>query len=433
MSMAQNSVFSLAVFLFALFWACPGPAAEPLPYLPPEVILKQGLPAGKGFRTRFLDREINVPPLDRRSLNAWELGSTINFPAPSGRPLEPFGAIYLWRRPDKERLFHADIALVYNNLFFAKAFAKNSPFEWVTTFENYTLPRLEQAELIEGRDDEDSKVEWGYARPGFGVGYRRQVSPFHQDNMAALDFIVEPGLLYFGRHNKGSGFIKPEDTFELRTRLQFRWDALSRDLLFLADEGFAMGADGVWGYRDHWNDWGLDGREKGHNTYTLGSAYALIATPLPWGGKRHHLIASVHGGIGHHLDRFNRTVTQRLGGGINPLGQEFHSTAYPVLPGAAYLEFFPDHYVIGYGEYRFATTFFSNLHLYGGGAYLNPQKVKRGNVQRDDTVMPFVGARISTGLPGKMLLVVDYAHNFGLKRKQTGSGNQVTIWLSGMF
>ncbi len=422
------------LFLLAgLMMNSPVTAANPLPYLSPRAILEKNPSAGQGLHTRFLGREITIPALDRRSLNAWELGTTINFPSPSGRPIEPFGVIYLWRRPNQERLFHADIALVYNNLFFAQSFGKGSPWEWVTSFENYTLPRLEQAELIEGRDDEDSKVEWGYVRPGIGLGYRRQVAPLHVDNMVALDFIIEPGFLYFRHKNKGSGFVKPEDTFELRTRAQLRWDALTRNLLNLADKGFALGADWVWGYRSHWNDWGINAQEKGHDTYTLGTAYALISTPLPFVGNRHHLIASVNAGIGQHMDRFNRSVTQRLSGGINPLGQEFHSTGYPILPGAAFLEFFPDHYAIGYGEYRFAATFFSYLHFYGGGAYLNPQKIERGQVQRKNTVMPFAGARISTGLPGKLLLVLDYAHNFGLKRKETGSGNQVTVWISGMF
>ena len=406
-------------------------ADEPLPYLSQQDILEQGLTAGQGLRTTILDREITIPPIDRHSINAWELGTTVNFPAPSGRPAEPFGVIYLWRRPDKEKLFHADLALIYNNLFFAKAFSKDSPFEWVTSFENYTLPLLKQAELVEGRDDKANRVEWGYIRPGFGLGYRRQVSPFHVDNMLALDFILEPGYLYFGSHD--NGFIKPQNTFELRTRAQLRWDALTRNLLFLADKGFALGADAVWGYRPDWKDWGVDAEEKGHQHYTLGTAYGLIATPLPLLGERHRIIASINGGIGHHLDRFNRTVTQRLSGGVNPMGQEYHSTGYPILPGAAYLEFFPDHYVIGYGEYRFAATFFSYLHFYGGGAYLNPQKIKRGKIQRDDTFMPFVGTRITTGLPGRLQLVIDYAHNFGLKRRGTGYGNQVTIWISGMF
>ncbi len=423
----------ITALMTGLLGVAPVTAEEPLAFHSPKDILEKGPIAGQGLRTEFMGREITIPPIDRRSINAWEIGTTINFPAPSGRPAEPFGVIYLWRRPDREKLFHADIALVYNNLFFAKAFTRDSSFEWVTTFENYTLPWLEQAELIEGRDDKNSQVEWGYVRPGFGLGYRRQVSPFHEDNMLALDFILEPGFLYFGRHQKNSGFVKPEDTFELRTRLQFRWDALTRNLLFLADKGFALGADWVGGYRPGWKDWGIGAEEEGRKLYTLGTAYGLLASPLPFLGERHRIIASINGGIGHHLDRFNRTVTQRLSGGVDPLGQEYHSTGYPILPGAAYLEFFPDHYLIGYGEYRFAATFFSYLHFYGGGAYLNPQKIKRGKVQRDDTFMPFVGARISTGLPGRLQLVVDYAHNFGLKRRGTGYGNQITIWLSGMF
>ncbi len=407
--------------------------AEPLAWQSPQRLLENPPMAGQPFRTRFLDLDIDFPGYDRRVVNAWTLGATINFPAPAARPAEPLAALYLWRRPDRDHLFYGDIALVYNHLFYAQRWRENSPLEWVTTFENYTIPSLKQGELIEGRDDIDVELEWGYVRPGIGIGYRIPVAPFHVDNMAALDLIVEPGLLYFGRHTESNGFVKPRDTFELRTRAQLRWDALTRNLLNLPDQGFAFGADGIWGYRTNWRDWGVNGQEAGHNHYFLGTGYAIAATSLPFAGGRHRLIASVNGGIGHHLDRFNRNITQRLGGGINPVGQEFHTAGYPILPGAAYLEFFPDHYVIGYGEYRLATTFFSFFHLYGGGAYLNPRKIKNGQIRRENTVMPFIGARISTGLPGDLMLVVDYAHNFGLKRRGTGYGNQVTVWLSGMF
>lgn len=413
------------------------PAKQPAssrPFLPSEELLQSPPLAGQGFRTRFLGREVTAPTVNRRAMNAWVVGSTLNFPAPSGRRTEPFGALYFWRRPDQDTLFYADIALVYNHLLFAQSFQSGQPWEWVTTFENYTLPYLKQTELIEGRQQRAAEVEWGYVRPGVGIGYRKPVAPFQPDNMLALDLIVEPGLLYFGRHSREQGFITPDDTFELRTRMQFRWDALTRNFLNLVDRGFALGSDWVWGHRSRWHNWGIGGQQQGHNNYTLVSAYAIGATDLAFSGSgRHRLIGALFGAIGHHMDRFNRGVTQRLGGGVNPVGEEFHTLGNPVLPGAAYLEFFPEHYLLAYGEYRFATTFFAHLHGYGGAAYLNPRRFKNGVVQRQDTLMPFVGARLTSGLPGKLRLVVDYAHNFGLQRRQQGSGNQITLWISRIF
>ncbi|HHJ39627.1 MAG: hypothetical protein AXA67_09955 [Methylothermaceae bacteria B42] len=404
------------------------------PFLSSDTVLHHPPAAGMGFRTRFLNHDITIPAMDRRAINAWVAGSTINFPKPSGRRLEPLAALYFWRRPNQDRLFYADIAGLYNHLFFAQAFEKGKPLEWVTTFENYTIPFLKQTELIEGKQDKASEVEWGYVRPGFGLGFRQPVPPFREDNMAAVDFIVEPGFLYFGRHNHRKGFVKPRDTFELRTRLQVKWDALTRNFMNLVDTGFAFGADGIWGHRARWRDWGINRQERGHNSYALVTAYGVGSMRLPFADSgRHRLIGSVFGGIGHHLDRFNRNVTQRLGGGVNPVGEEFHTLGNPVLPGAAYLEFFPRHYLIAYGEYRFAATFFSFLHFYGGGAYLDPRKINNGKILREDTIMPFAGARITTGLPGKLRLVIDYAHNFGLKRRGKGYGNQVTIWVSRLF
>ena len=397
----------------------------------PAADLAERPPAlGEPIHTRFLGREIHFPGFDRRRLNAWTLGAAISFPTPGDRPVDPAGSLYLWRRPDTNHLLYGDIALVYNHLFHARSLRDGSPFEWVTTFENYTIPKLQQAELIDGQDDEDGETEWGYVRPGIGFGYRRQVGPA-VDNLAAADLIVEPGLLYFGDHARR--FRPPPDTFELRSRLQLRWDRLRRNLLSLPDRGFAAGADGIWGWRARWRDWGVDRRENGHHHYLSGSGYALAALPVPFAGGRHRLIAAVNAGITHHPDRFNRSVTRRLSGGINPLGMDFHTTGFPTLPGAAYLEFFPRHYAIGYGEYRFAPTFFSFVHLYGGAAHLDPIKYRHGRRQRHNTLMPFAGVRLSTGLPGGLLLVVDYAHNFGLRRGRTGYGNQVTVWVSGMF
>ena len=408
--------------------------SPPPPFLPSDSILHHPPLAGQGFRTQFLGREVTIPAMDRRSLNAWVAGTTINFPKPSGRRLEPLAALYFWRRPNQDRLFYADIAGVYNHLFFSQAFESGKALEWVTTFENYTIPFLKQTEIIEGHQDKAAEVEWGYVRPGFGLGFRQPVAPFRQDNMAAVDFIIEPGFLYFGRHDRHQGFVKPRDTFELRTRVQLKWDALTRNFMNLVDTGFAFGADGVWGHRARWRDWGINAQERGHNSYALVTAYGVGSIRLPFANSgRHRLIGSAFGGIGHHMDRFDRSVTQRLGGGVNPVGEEFHTLGNPVLPGAAYLEFFPRHYLLAYGEYRFAANFFTFLHFYGGGAYLDPQRIKNGKIRREDTFMPFAGARITTGLPGNMRLVIDYAHNFGLKRRGQGFGNQVTLWISRLF
>lgn len=409
--------------------------AGKLPYRSPEELVHFSPPPGEGFRTELFGREVEVPGFDRRRVDAWMVGVSVNFPTPASRTIEPAAALYFWRHPSQEKLFFAQVSGLFNQLFFAKKFGQGAPWEWVTSFENYTVP-FELEELVEGGPDRKERLKWGYVRPGFGVGYRRQTAPGFNDNMAALDLIVEPGWLYFGEYNKHEGFVKPRDTFELRTRLKFQWDAFRRNLLNLVTEGFAVGGEGLWGWRVRWRDWGIAGRHPGNNRYYLFRGYAMVATGLPFleESDRHRLVGRVDAGIGHNLDRFNRGATYRLSGGINPVGEEWSSQPFPILPGATYLEFYPTRYAIAYGEYRFAPTFFSFLHAYGGTAYLNPRKRVGGKIDRREEIMPFVGARITTGFVGNTRLVIDYAHNFGIERKDDGPGsNQVTVWISGQF
>ncbi len=391
--------------------------------------------AGEGFRTEFLGEAITVPALDRRSINAWVLGAALNIPAPSSRKIEPIAALYFWRRPDDDKIFYGDVALLYNSLFFAKNLEGSKNFEWVVTFENYTIP-FAQNEIIDGRDDEDQELIWGYVRPGLGFGYRTNVAPFQVDNMFAVDFTVEPGYLYFADSNTGAGFRNPQDTIELRTKLQVRMDAMLRNTLSLPSQGFVAGADALYGHRFNWERWGINGNNsasEGRNYASL-TGYTSVAGGLPFLSKRHRLIGSLHAGFGHQIDRFNHTPTTRLFGGINPVGEEYHTGSMPTVPGASMLEFFPKRYAIAYGEYRYATTFFSFAHVYAGAAYMNARRQYSSGVGRSNTVMPFVGARFTTGFFGETRLVLDAAHNFGVKRKNNGyGGTQLVVSISGDF
>jgi hypothetical protein len=97
-------------------------------------------------------------------------------------------------------------------------------------------------------------------------------------------------------------------------------------------------------------------------------------------------------------------------------------------------EFYPKRYAIGYGEYRYATTFFSFAHVYAGAAYLNAKRQYNSGISRSNTVMPFVGARFTTGFFGDTRLMMDIAHNFGVKRKNKGYGaTQVVVSVAGDF
>ncbi|MCH9698082.1 MAG: hypothetical protein K0U68_08275 [Gammaproteobacteria bacterium] len=421
--------------IFWLLFTVTCRAGELLPHRSADDLLINPAISGEGFTTEFLGESVTVPAIDRRSINAWVAGAALNMPAPSSRKIEPVAALYFWRRPDDSKIFYADVSLLYNSLFFAKNFADSDNFEWVVTFENFTVP-LAQNEIIDGRDDEDQELIWGYIRPGFGVGYRTNVAPFHEDNMFAADFIIEPGYMYFGDSNTGAGFRDPQDTLELRTRLQVRMDAMTRNILSLPASGFIAGSDVVYGHRFNWEDWGINGNNDGSEgrNYASATAYAAVAGGLPFLSKRHRLIGRLNGGFGHQVDRFNHTPTTRLYGGINPVAEEYHTGYIPTLPAGAMLEFYPKRYAIAYGEYRYATTFFSFAHLYGGAAYLNAKRIKSAGVRREEALMPFIGARFTTGFLGDTRLVLDAAHNFGLKRKNNGhGGTQLVVSISGQF
>jgi hypothetical protein len=392
--------------------------------------------AGEPVCTYLFGHTLEIPPVDRRHIRAWFAAVNYNFPAPSERQVEPYASLYFWEHPNDERLFLGDVALFYNYLFFAQKF--RGDFEWITAFENFTVP-FQQNEIIDGKKKRAEEILWGYVRPSLGLGWRRMVAPFYQDNMQAISLSIQPGYLYFGDSATGQGFRDPSDTFETRVHLRVRWDAVKRDLINLPQEGFALGGDAIYGHRFRWRDWGIaqDQGKQGHRRaeadYAWFSAYALGVSPVPALDERHRLLGAVHAGIGPNMDRFSHTPTTRPMGGFNPLGQEYHSTRFPVLPGATLLEFYPDRYAVVHGEYRFQPIFFSALSAYGGFAYLNPERRIGERIDRRDTFMPFVGGRVVTGFFGETLLSVDYAHNFGLHRGESGQGNQVVVSLSGQF
>ena len=408
-----------------------------LPFLTPEQTVEQPQLAGQGFRTTVFGEDITVPSIDRRLVNAWVAGIQFNNPRPSSREFEPVASLYFWRHPENNNsLLHADIAIFFNNIFYAEKFAEESAMEWVLTFENYTIPSASN-EIIDGEKELKEEIYWGYVRPGFGLGLRKQVAPGHQDNMMALDWTIEPGFLYFGKNSETAGnFVLPDDTFELRTLLTYRWDALQRNTLSLAHSGFALGADFVYGHRFGWNDWGINGEHKASDgrNYASVRGYASVASNIPFvTSQRHKLIGLVRAGTGHNIDRFNQGPTQRVFGGINPVGEEYHSLAIPILPGAASLEYYPEHFAMAYAEYRYAATFFTYLSGYASTTYMNPQRRIRGGIHRKESILPAVGARVTTGFFGDTRLVLDYSYNFGTVRKDDFGGHSILLYVSGEF
>ena len=388
---------------------------------------------GEGFRAEVFGTEITVQPRDGRSVTSMDIGVELNKPLPEDRQFVPFGALYLWRHPNDGDIFRAAMAGVYNDIFWAHASKNTNPFELVATFNNYTLP-FQQYELVDGIAQKSEELLWGYVRPGFGLGYRRTVSPGHQDNMMAIDATVEPGYLFFakGAHTAGN-FVVPEDTFELREHLQLRLDALERNLLSLPHEGFAFGGDLVHGNRLDWRNWGINGSEpaNGGKDYLSFTGYIMKACGVPGlDSDRHRLLGAVYGGTGYNLDRFS---APRIGGGDMPLGEEYGSTSNAVLPGAVIQEYFPKRYLLAIGEYRWEALFFTYLSVDGSAGYLD--RMRQTGPDITDTALKSdffssLGGRLTTGFFFDSRMQLAYNYNFDEIRKGRRGGSEIVLHFS---
>jgi hypothetical protein len=432
-----NSFPALLFLLFSLPGTAAGadtPSTKPLPFLDLSAPNYRTPLAGEGFRTVVFGREITVEPQDRRSVAAWDVGLQASVPEPGNSGFLPFGSLYFWVHPDDRSLLRAEVVGVYDDIFFSRASPESAPLEGVLTFSNFTVP-VAQTELVDGESQNKEELLWGYVRPGFGFGLRRQVAPGNQENMFAFDLTAEPGFLYFdGGSKTAADFVVPRDTFEIRGHLQMRWDALERNLLELPHRGLAAGCDVVYGHRANWGDWGTNGENsagEGRN-YLSFTGYLLAAGGVPLvNSDRHRLLGSLHGGIGHHLDRFS---APRVGGGPAPMGEEYGSTWRPVLPGAVIQEFLPDHYALAVGEYRWEPIFFTYLSLRASLAWLDRQRLESGGgTYREENLLESVGARVTTGFFYETRLQMDYNYNFAVIRDGSYGGSAIVLHVSRNF
>jgi hypothetical protein len=419
-----------------------GPAGEPaqqqekpLPFL--DIHQGEGYRtplAGEGFRTRVLGRDVTVEPRDRTSVSAWDLGLATEAPGVAGSEILPFGAIYLWRRPDPDTFFRATLVGLYDEVWFSKGAERTRPFELVLTFDNYTVP-FAQTEAVDGHRLKEEELIWGNLWAGAGAGLRTPLEFPGADrnaNMAALSLTAEPGYLFFDDgKDTAADFVVPQDSFEMRAHLRGRYDHVVRNLMELAHRGFTLGTDLVYGARSNWEDWGPRRGERASRAddWLAFSAYGLAAGGVPFvDSDRHRLIGTLHGGIGDGLDRFSAF---RIGGG--PSGHEYEAVSRPLIPGAIIEEFSSRGYVVAVGEYRWEPVFFVYLGIRSSIAYLDRRRIEADELRRTDDVLSSIGARVTTGFAFETQLEVSYDYNFGVIRHDEYGGHAVTVHLSRQF
>jgi hypothetical protein len=378
--------------------------------------------AGEAWTETVFGKELSAAARDRASVTALVLNAQWIPDGPEQRVLVPAGGGFLWRnRRDGEERLRADIAVIANDVRYNRRLAP-SGWEAALTLENVTLP-FARSEYVEGRRIASEELKWNFVRTGAGIGYRRTLSPGHQDNAFEAALTYEPGYLFFARGgDTASSFLLPRETYEGRIHLRLRADALERNILELPHAGVAAGLDAVAGHRSDWTDWGggvLGVQNAGPaRDFRAVSLYAVAAGGLPLiSGERHRYVASAYAGRGVHLDRFSAF---RLGGGSN--AGDWESLSAPVLPAAGFQEFFPSRYGIVNLEYRYQAFFFLYLQARGSLAWLDrPRLTPQGSVTDRTGSLHAMTAGVTSGFLWDSSLELDYSYNFGILRQRSGA------------
>ncbi|MCA8965343.1 MAG: hypothetical protein H6838_12980 [Planctomycetes bacterium] len=389
--------------------------------------------AGQPFRAELFGAPLERPGRDRRDVWAWDIGFATT-PGIADGAGQPLATIYVWQHPDDRHLLRALVSGVDNDVLYARSFGDDSGAEWVATFESFTWPG-ELGEAIDGEVDDREKLYYGYVRPGLGVGWRRRVGA-EQDNLLAADLVGEVGALYFGRGDSTAAtFETPDSTLELRLHGKLRLDMLTRNLIEMPHDGYAAGADVIYGHRANWSDWGDPSIER-HDAqrtrdYALLTAYAMGITAAPWSSDEgQRLVGAVHAGIGDGVDRFS---ARRIGGGPDTRGGEYELTSRPVMPGAALGEFFPEDYALFYAGYRLQASFFAFLDAGVTTGYLDRDRLVTGGRERSGDWLTAVSARLSTGFYGNTRVQLLGAYNFDVVRDGEAGGFEFVLQVSGYF
>ena len=406
-------------------------AAEPAPATTGEGGAYHTSMAGESFRTVFMGQEINIPARDRNNLTTLTLGSTFYFPHQGDNMFSPIFDLYLKRKWSEEQRLRAIVSIFVNDVEYDKGF-KGSPFEFVTLFNNNTIPGG-QTEVINNTTQNWSSVIWGTVNLMLGPGLRIPVAPLQADNDLRLQLLGKAGYFYV-RSDGDTGKIndypvidyrQPSSTWTYGMKFRGRYDGLRRNLLELPHQGLAAGFDIDYTYRANWNEWsGVTSRNinPSHTrNYAQFTGYILGVTPIPGLSEKNVILASVYGGgqDSHSADRFNAL---RIGGG--PLPGESDDLYRVDYPGTMFNNIYVSNYTMATVEYRRELAFFMYLHLRGSFIWaqqFNWEPASSFNFRRTNGQCFTLG--LDSGFLWDSSLYLGYNWDSGFIRDgQTGSG-----------
>jgi hypothetical protein len=378
--------------------------------------------AGESFQTKIFGEPVTVHARNRKNVTAASFGMQYLHDGPSFYQMLPFGALYIWRNSDDEKQrFRGTFSGAVNDVTMNVGSHSSSGWELRLTFNNMIIP-FGRSEYVEGQIIRDVELEWNYVFAGFGLAYRKLLSPGHQDNALEMSLTYEPGYRWFkGTESTAPDFVVPTDTYEGRVHARIRRDALERNLMELAHRGYAYGGDFFYGHRSEWRPWGGGifgtpdaGRER---EYQMGSVFLITAGGVPFvNSERHRLITSFYGGIGKNLDRFS---TFRLPG--RPTGYEWEALALPMLPSVAFNELVPQRYGIAHLEYRYEALFFMFPYLRGSWGIVEQARFQpNGGVRNQMDSLPALSGGLVTGAPWRSQVEINYSYNFGIFSDHAG-------------
>src|SRR2546429_563431 len=175
--------------------------------------------AGEAWTETVFGRTLSAAARDRTSVTAIVLNAQWIPGRLEQRVLVPSGELFIWRnRQDGAERLRADIAVLANDARYNRRLVP-SGWEAAFTFENVTLP-FARSEYVEGRRVATEELKWNFVRAGAGMGYRRTLSPGHQDNAFEAALTYEPGYLFFAHGGEtASAFVLPQETYEGRIHL----------------------------------------------------------------------------------------------------------------------------------------------------------------------------------------------------------------------